>query len=73
MWCQRFDFFARNGGWKRRSLKWTEGGEDHVEFVLAELVNTALNIVRRKGESASLREEKRAEAKVSRVRYETAS
>ena len=53
-------------------MKWTEGGEDHVEFVLAEPVNTALNIVRRKGESASLREEKRAEAKVSRVRYDTA-
>ena len=36
LWCGRFDFVARIGAWKR-SLKFTEGGEDHVEFVLAEL------------------------------------
>ena len=34
LWCGRFDFFACIGAWKR-SLKFTEGGEDHVEFVLA--------------------------------------
>ena len=37
------------------------------------IVNTALRIVRRKGKSALLREERRGEAKIGRFRYDKVS
>ena len=37
------------------------------------IVNAALQIVRRKGKSASLREERRGEAKIGRFRYNKVS